>query len=216
MIPIPPGGTEALSKMFSEGAMKLFQAGMAKLTELASGKSAQQKEAEYWLSSMTNEIEKSMDINRWCFWTGIISQQDALQNYEFLWGTLVATAEKVSSITSAQAMRTISDRDYGGPFANIWRGVFRDEIVQAPADHMSNGYIVPEWQWDDSQMGMKLKYGNAASTISTPVPLARPADIPSLAGTGAAGVIGKALAGIPTWAKIGGGLLIGAKLLRFI
>jgi len=115
-------------------------------------KSPQQMSAEYELSRITNELEAAMDLNRFCFWTGLQSLNEALQNYTYLWGTLLDTAGQVGQISPAQAARAVSERDYGGRFAQEWRWQFRDqmteEIVKNPSHFTPDGqWVLPTWWW---------------------------------------------------------------------
>jgi len=167
-----PGGTAALTSLFT---------GLA--TSLASwrGKSDAQKSAEYEMSRMTNEIEHAMDVNSMAFRAGLISQRDALTNYEYLWSLLLSMRDEVMSISPAQATRLIRDRDYGGTYGWLWRGTFRDQRILGTGDpswddgYLVNGYTVPgtpiHWPWSGT-----LKYGDAPVTIRLPEPLPDPSE----------------------------------------
>jgi hypothetical protein len=128
------------------------------------GKSPTQKNAEYELSRMANEIEKAMDLNWRFFRAGYISQGFCLENYEYLWGLLVQSSQAAMSISPAQATRQITDRDYGGQFAPVWRGMFRDSFVISFEDYkLQNGYVLPDYQ--ESFSTADLKYGAAGTGL---------------------------------------------------
>lgn len=169
------------------------------LKNMLSGKSATQKQAEYDLSAATNEIEKALDINSLAFRAGFTSQADASEIYEMLWGRLVQIADLARPYTAAQAFRTIQDRDYGGKFANVWRGTFRDDrILGIPPEQMENGWVLPAYRWDvDIDV---FKYGGSASNL---LPDITPAEI--AAGPGAAGA-GRGIGKVLPWAAALGGL----------
>ena len=152
------------------------------------GKSADQIEAEYWLSSATNSIESAMVINRWAFWSGLIPVDGMLSNYNFLWAHLENAARQVRDITPAQAARTISDRDYGGKWAYVWRGFYRDDMTNIATNEswkLENGYLKAEWQkvWDD-----KARYAGIAPIVN-PEALPTPIGDPSNGQGGIAGLL---------------------------
>ena len=200
---VPVGGSLLQKKLLDvamNAATSLDQ--LLHLGTLGITKSPDQIAAEYTISRITNDVERAMDINRWAFWSGLISQEDALQNYAYLWHILVVTSQQYAQISAAQAARLLSDRDCGGQFGNLWRGVFRDEIVNAPLDHLQNGYVVPEWQWDWG--AEKLKYGDAPSEIRTPNPLPTPGQIATFEGTGAGqGIASSGAFSLLKWAGLG-------------
>jgi len=145
------------------------------------GKSEAQKAAEYELSAVTNEIEKAMDINSMAFRGGYLSRATALYNYDYLWSLLVQASQAAMAITPAQATRLLADRDYGGQFANIWRGVFRDDrILGVGVECLENDFVIPSCQWD-FDLG-DLKYGAEGTTL---IPLPSPTAVTTPAGTGA-------------------------------
>jgi len=168
----------------------------------AFGKSEAQKAAEYELSAVTNEIEKAMDINSMAFRAGYLSRSTALYNYEYLWSLLVQTSQAAMAITPAQATRLLADRDYGGQFANIWRGVFRDDrILGVGPECLENDYVIPACQWD-FDLGA-LKYGAEGTNL---IPLPSPAGITTPAGGSLtqsfAQILPRTAAGEINWAAI--------------
>ena len=145
------------------------------------GKSEAQKAAEYELSAVANEIEKALDINSMAFRGGYLARATALYNYDYLWSLLVQASQAAMAITPAQATRLLADRDYGGQFANIWRGVFRDDrILGVGGECLENDFVIPACQWD-IDLG-QLKYGAEGTTL---IPLPSPTTVTTPAGSGA-------------------------------
>ena len=214
-------GDEILAQ-FTVGVSSFVGQFLSSVTSLV-GKSTEQKSAEYALSAGTNEIEKGMDINSLAFRAGYISQSDALRNYDALWNALEYLAQETGKYSPAQASRTLTDRDYGGQFANIWRGVFRDDrIIGATQDMLSGfqGFVLPEYRWDVN--AELFKYGIDANTFALPVRLPSPTQISEpvpITTDIARGIIppvAGALSSIPAPVKILGGALIAWRILRWL
>ena len=146
-------------------------------------KSPQQISAEYTLGEITNNIESAMDLNRFCFWTGLQSLNEALQNYQYLWSTLVETAGQVGQLSPAQASRCISERDYGGIYAQEWRWQFRDQMIEEtqknPSHFTADGqWVLPTWWWSWPE---RAKFTETAPTSRLlalePYPTETPAEL---------------------------------------
>jgi hypothetical protein len=155
---------------------KALQTGFSALTSFALGgiKSQDQKDAEYYLSRTTNEIESAMDLNRFAVMTGLIPYDGFLMNYDALWNTLVYVSEQVGQISPDQGRRSLADRDYGGKFEQVWRFQFRDEVIQNYRNDpgcWQNGYRKREcwWTWPE----------RAKFTETAPIAVDLPAPIPA-------------------------------------
>ena len=205
---------------FTGGVSEFVGTFLASVSSLV-GKSTEQKSAEYALSAGTNEIEKGLDINSLAFRAGYLSQADALRNYDALWNALLYLAQETSRYSPAQAERTITDREYGGQFANVWRGTFRDDrILGVTQDMLSGfqGFILPQFRWDVSTE--LFKYGIDANTFSLPVRLPTPVQISEpvpITTDVARGIVpATGLSSIPTPIKIAGGAFIAWRILRWL